>query len=79
MGGKSKLDKSVSLPIFGLAPRQSQMDLSLDTLHGGKQTKAGHFSQSGEAMSRVTASAMFFSGDMTTSFRGNGYSEIDYL
>ena len=31
--------------------------------------------QAGEAMSRVTDSAMFFSRDMTIDFRGNGYSK----
>ena len=33
-----------------------------------------NFKQSEEAISRVAASAMFV-GDMTTDFRGNGYSK----
>ena len=48
------------------------MDLFLDTLYARKQTKGCHFNQSGEAKSRVTASAMFFQG---TYFRVNGYSK----
>ena len=38
------------------------MDLYVfvDTLYVRKQTKGHHFNQSGEAMSRVTASVMFF-------------------
>ena len=38
------------------------MELFLDTLYARKQTKGFHFNQSGEAMSRVTPSAMFFQG-----------------
>ena len=57
-----ELDKDASLSICGLASAQSQMDLLLDTLYARKQTKGRHLNQSGEAMSRVTASAMFFQG-----------------
>ena len=65
---KSELDKSVDLSLCGLAPAQSQMDLFLDTLCARNKQGAANFNQSEKAMSRVTASAMFF-------FRGNGYSK----
>ena len=51
---------------------QSQIDLFLDTLYARKQTKSRHFNQSGEAMSGVTGSGIFFR-DTTTYFRGNEY------
>ena len=38
------------------------MDLFSDTLYARKETKGRHFNQVGEAMSRVTASVMFFLG-----------------
>ena len=59
---KSELDKSVDLSLCGLAPAQSQMGLSLDTLCARNKQRAAKFNQSEEAMSRVTASAMFFQG-----------------
>ena len=57
---KSGLDKSVGLSLCGLAPAQSQMDLFLDTLCARNKQRADNFNQSEEAMSRLTASAMFF-------------------
>ena len=70
---KSSLDKSV----FTLqsSPGQLQMYLFLDTLYARKRTKGRHFNQPGEAMSRVTASAMFFQGH--DNFRGNRYLKVD--
>ena len=53
---KGLLNKSVDLSLCGLAPAQSQMDLFLDT------QRAANFNQSEEAMSRVTASVLFFQG-----------------
>ena len=53
---------SVDLSFCGLAPAQSQMDLFLDTLCARKKQGAANFNQSKEAMSRVTASALLFSG-----------------
>ena len=57
---KIELGKSVDLSLCGLAPAQSQMDLFLDTLCAREKQRAVKFNQSEEAMSRVTASAMFF-------------------
>ena len=51
--GKNDLDKKVALSLCSLAPAQSQMHLFLG---------AANFNQSEDAMSRVTASAMFLSG-----------------
>ena len=59
---KSELDESVDPSLCGLAPTQSQMDLFLDTLCARNKQRAANFNQSEEAMSRVTASAVFFSG-----------------
>ena len=59
---RGELDKIVDLSLGGLAPAQSQMDLFLDTLCAGNKQRAANFNQSEEAMSRVTASAMFFQG-----------------
>ena len=61
-GEQSELDKSVDFSLCGCAPGQSQMDLCLDTLCARNKQRADNFNQSEEAMSRVTASAMFFSG-----------------
>ena len=60
--GKSELDKNVDLSLCGLAPTQSQMHLFLDTLCARNKQRSAYFNQSEEAMSRVTASVMFFSG-----------------
>ena len=74
---KSELDKSVSLTLCGLPLAQSQMDLFLDTLCA-KTTKGHHLNQSGEAMSRVTASVMFFfTGTLQLIFAGTGVLKID--
>ena len=54
---KSELDK-----IVDLAPAQSQMDLFLDILCARNKQRATNFNQLEEAMSRVTASAIFFQG-----------------
>ena len=51
------------------------MNIFLDTLYARNKQRAANFNQSEEAMSRVSASAMFFFRDMTTDFRGNGYSK----
>ena len=72
---KSELDKIVDLSLCGLAPAQSQMDLSLDILRARNKQRAANFNQSEEGMSRVIASAIFFFRDMTTDFRENGYSK----
>ena len=59
---KSELDKTVDLSLCGLAPEKSQVNLFLDTLCARKKQRAANFNQSEKAMSRVTASAMFFWG-----------------
>ena len=59
---KSELDKSVDLSLCGLATAQSEMDLFLEKLCARNKQRAANFNQSEEAMSRVTASVMFFSG-----------------
>ena len=59
---RGELDKSVDLLLCALVPAQSQMDLLLDTLCARNKQRAANFSQSEEAMSRVTASSMFFQG-----------------
>ena len=59
---KSELDKNVDLSLCGLAPAQSQMDLFLDKLCTRNKQRSVNFNQSEEAKSRVTASAMSFSG-----------------
>ena len=59
---KSQLNKSVDLMLCGLAPAQSQMDLFLDTLCARNKQRAVNSNQSEEAISYMTASAMFFSG-----------------
>ena len=52
------------------------MDLFLDILCARNKQRVANFNHTEEAMSRVPASAMFFFfGDMTTDFRGNGYSK----
>ena len=51
------------------------MDLFLDTLCARNKQRAANFNQSGEAMSRVTASAMFFQEQLI--FEGTGILEID--
>ena len=67
---------TVDLSLGGLAPAQSPMDLFLDTPCARNKQRADNFNQSGEAMSRVTASAMFFQGH---DFRGNGCSKNKQL
>ena len=59
---KSELDKSVDLSLSGLAPAQSQEELFFDTLCARNKQWAANFNKSEEAISRVTASAMFFQG-----------------
>ena len=59
---KGELDKSVDLSLCGLAPAQSQMDLFLDTLYARNKQRAANFKELEEAMSRVTASVIFFQG-----------------
>ena len=58
----SELDKSVDLSLCDLSPAQSQMDLFLDTFCARNKQMAANFNESEEAMSHVTASAMFFQG-----------------
>ena len=67
----------VSRQVYGLALAQSQIDLFLDTLCARNKGEPILTNQKKPCMSRVTASAMFFFRDMTTDFRGNGYSKIE--
>ena len=59
---KSELDKNVDLSFCGLAPALLQMDLFLGTLCARNKQRDTNFTQSEDAMSRVTDSAMFFLG-----------------
>ena len=72
--GKSELDESVDLSLCGLAPAQSQMDLFLDTLCARNKEPPILTNQKKPCHARLLLSCFFFR-DMTTDFRGNGYSK----
>ena len=73
---KSELDKSVLIYHSVALPQHSHKWIYL-WIHFACETNKGPsiFNQSEEAMSRVTASVMIFFRDMTTDFRGNGFSK----
>ena len=63
--------------LAALPPAQSQMNLFLDTLCARNKQRDANFNQSREDMSRVTATAMFFSGTKQLIFAGTGILKID--